>query len=101
MAEAAELLKVPVFAGLPDDQIAWFLGQSHELHLKAGEPYARQGDPAESMFVLLDGDFQWRGEFSGETLVRDLKAGEVTGVLPFSRMKKYTLSGRAMSEARV
>ena len=101
MAEAAELVKVPVFAGLPDDQIAWFLSQSHELHLKAGEPYARQGDPADSMFVLLDGDFQWRGEFSGETLVRDLKAGEVTGVLPFSRMKKYTLSGRAMSEARV
>lgn len=101
MAEAAELVKVPVFADLPDDQIAWFLSQSHELHLKAGENYARQGDPADSMFVLLDGDFQWRGEFSGETLVRDLKAGEVTGVLPFSRMKKYTLSGRAMSEARV
>ena len=53
------------------------------------------------MFVLLEGEFQWRGEFSGETFVRDLKAGEVTGILPFSRMKNYSLSGRATSDARV
>ena len=53
------------------------------------------------MFVLLEGEFQGRGEFSGETFVRDLKAGEVTGILPFSRMKNYMLSGRALSDARV
>jgi signal transduction histidine kinase len=53
------------------------------------------------MFVLLEGEFQWRGEFSGETFIRDLKAGEVTGILPFSRMKTYMLSGRAVSDGRV
>jgi signal transduction histidine kinase len=102
MAEAIELLRaVPAFAGLPDDQIDWFLSQAQEVRLKAGEPYARQGDPADAMTVLLEGDFQWRGKLSGETLIRDLKGGEVTGVLPFSRMKNYTLTGRAMSEGRV
>ncbi|HYM75399.1 MAG TPA: ATP-binding protein [Candidatus Dormibacteraeota bacterium] len=102
MAEALELLRnVPVFADIPDDQIAWFMSQAREVRLSAGEPYARQGDPAEAMFVLLEGDFQWRGEFSGETYVRDLQAGEVTGVLPFSRMKNYSLSGRAIGEGRV
>src|SRR5579864_4594011 len=102
MAEAIELLRaVPAFAGLPDDQIDWFLSQAQEVRLKAGEPYARQGDPADAMTVLLEGDFQWRGELAGETLIRDLKGGEVTGVLPFSRMKNYTLTGRAMSEGRV
>jgi signal transduction histidine kinase len=102
MAETLELLrKSLVFADLPDDQIDWFLSQSREIPLKAGGVYARQGDPADAMFVLLEGEFQWRGEFSGETFVRDLHAGEVTGVLPFSRMKNYTLSGRATSDARV
>ncbi|HXJ88488.1 MAG TPA: ATP-binding protein [Candidatus Binatia bacterium] len=102
MAEALELLRQsPVFADLPEDQIAWFLSQSREVPLKAGELYARQGSPADAMFILLEGEFQWRGDFSGETFVRDLKAGEVTGVLPFSRMKNYSLSGRATTDARV
>jgi signal transduction histidine kinase len=102
MAETLELLRRgPVFADLPDEQIAWFLSQSRELNLKAGEVYARQGDPADAMFVLLEGEFQWRGEFAGETLMREIHAGEVTGVLPFSRMKQFTLTGRAMSDARV
>jgi signal transduction histidine kinase len=102
MAEVCELLlRCPVFADIPADQIDWFVGQSKEVELKAGGVYARQGDPADAMFVLLEGEFQWRGEFSGETFVRDLHAGEVTGVLPFSRMKNYSLSGRATSDARI
>ena len=102
MAEARELLRgVPAFEGLPDDQVDWFLSQAQDLRVKAGDTYARQGDPADAMTVLLEGEFQWRGEFSGETLVVDLKAGDVTGVLPFSRMKKYTLGGRALTDGRV
>ncbi len=102
MAEASELLRrVPAFADLPDDQIAWFLSQSEDLPLKAGAAYARQGEAADAMFVLLEGEFQWRGELAGETFVREIKAGEVTGVLPFSRMKKFTLTGRALTDARV
>ena len=33
MVDKSELLRVPAFAGLPDDQIAWFLGNSQELRL--------------------------------------------------------------------
>jgi signal transduction histidine kinase len=102
MAEIIELLrKAAAFQGLPDDQVAWFLSQAKEVHLGAGEIYARQGDPADAMYVLLEGQFQWRGEFAGQVIVRDLNEGEVTGVLPFSRMKTYTLSGRAVSKGRV
>src|SRR5579863_7567754 len=101
MADSAELVRIPAFAGLPDDQIAWFLSQSQELRLKAGDAYARQGETADAMFVLLEGEFQWRGELSGESFVLAVKAGEVTGKLPFSRMKQFSLTGRAMTEARV
>jgi signal transduction histidine kinase len=102
MAEVLELLhQVSVFADLPQDQIDWFVSQSKEVPLKAGDSYVRQGDPADAMFVLLEGEFQWRGEFSGESFVRDMSAGEVTGILPFSRMKTYMVTGRALTDARI
>ena len=53
------------------------------------------------MFVILEGQFQWRGEFGGETSYFRLKAGDVTGVLPFSRMKQFTVTGRAVTDGRV
>ena len=101
MVEKSELLSVPAFADLPDDQIAWFLSQSEEVRLAAGETYVRQGDPADWMFVILDGQLQWRGEFGGETVVLSGKPGDVTGVLPFSRMKQFMVTGRAVTEGRV
>src|SRR5579872_7422085 len=101
MATLSELSHVPAFAGLPEDQIAWFLSQCQEIHLRAGEVYARQGDPPDSMFVLLEGEFEWKGEFGGETVIIPGKVGDVTGTLPFSRMKQFTVTGRAVSEGRI
>jgi signal transduction histidine kinase len=101
MVTPSELLRFPAFADLPDDQIAWFLGQSQEKILKAGEIYARQGDPPEAMFVLLEGEFEWRGEFNGETTVIPGNVGDVTGALPFSRMKQFTVTGRAVKDGRI
>src|ERR1700681_2656182 len=101
MIAKSELLRVPAFADLPDDQITWFLSQSQEMHLKAGDTYVRQGDPADSMFVILEGQFQWRGEIGGDTVMVSGKPGDVTGVLPFSRMKQFTVTGRAVTDGRV
>ena len=101
MAEKSELLRVPAFAGLPEDQISWFLSQSQEMHLQPGDIFVRQNDPAENMFVLLEGEMQGRGELGGETIVIALKPGDVTGLLPFSRMKQATITGRAVTESRI
>jgi len=101
MIEKSELLRIPAFADLPDDQLAWFISQSQELSLKAGETYLRQGDPADAMFVILEGELQARGELGGETVVFAVKPGNVGGVLPFSRMKQFTVTGRAITDGRV
>ena len=101
MADQAQLLQFPTFADLPADQLEWFLAQTKEVQLKAGDLYARQGDPADAMFVLLEGEFQWRGDRNGETFVFTNKLGDVTGLLPFSRMKQFTVSGRAVTDARI
>ena len=101
MIDKSELLRVPAFADLPEDQIAWFLSQSQEEILKPGDTYIRLGDPAENMFVILEGEFQVRGEINGETFAFPIKPGDVTGVLPFSRMKKTPVTGRAVSDGRL
>lgn len=101
MADKSELLRIPAFANSPDDQIAWFLSRSEELFLKPDDVYIHQGDPADAMFVILEGQLQGRGELGGETVVFSTKAGDVTGVLPFSRMKQFPLTGRALTNGRI
>jgi signal transduction histidine kinase len=101
MAEKSELLRVPAFAGLPDDQIEWFLSQAQELTLAAGEMVFRQDDHADAMYVFLEGQLQMRGELAGEAVVIPLKTGDVTGVLPFSRMKQFTVGLKAITETRL
>ena len=101
MIDKSELVRVPVFADLPDDQIAWFLGQTEDVHLKTGDIYMRVGEPARFMVVVLDGTLQIRGEINGETITIDIKAGTITGVLPFSRMKQSTLTGRASTDSHI
>ena len=101
MADKAELKKVSEFADLPDDQLDWFLSQTEELQPKAGDTYSRQGDPADAMFVVLEGQVQGRGELGGEIFVFTLAPGDITGTLPFSRMKQFTVTGRALTDARL
>ena len=102
MVDKSELLRVPAFADLPDDQIAWFLSKSQEMHLAAGDIYTRaRAIRRTAMFVILEGQFQWRGEFGGETVVFSTKPGDVTGVLPFSRMKQFAVTGRAVTDGRI
>ena len=89
MVEKSELLRVPAFADLPEDQIDWFLSQSRKSHLNAGEIYFRQGDPADAMFVILEGQFRGAANSAAKPLCFTSKPGDVTGVLPFSRMKQF------------
>jgi signal transduction histidine kinase len=101
MASTAELRHIAAFSDLPDSQIEWFLSHAEEMAVQAGEIFVRQGDPPDWMFIFLEGSYQWRGEFGGDTVVLPANAGEISGVYPFSRMKKFTVGGRALSDGRL
>ena len=53
------------------------------------------------MVILLQGEFEWRGDFGGETVVLPGTVGDVTGALPFSRMTQLKVTGRALSDGRI
>ena len=101
MTTSFELRKVAAFSDLPDDQIEWFLSHVEEVSVKAGEAFVRQGDSADWMIIFLEGFFQWRGEFGGDSVAIPAQAGEVSGVFPFSRMNRFTVTGRALTDGRL
>ncbi len=101
MIEKSELLRIPTFEGLPDDQLDWFISQSQEIVLKAGDTFLQQGAPAVAMVVVLDGEQQMRGALGGEAVTIPLVPGDISGLLPFSRMKVSVMTGRAVTDGRI
>jgi signal transduction histidine kinase len=101
MISSSELRCVAAFSDLPEEQIAWFLSCVEDISPQAGETFVRQGDSADWMIVFLEGLFQWRGEFGGDTVSLPAQAGEISGVFPFSRMKRFTVTGRALTNGRL
>src|ERR1700688_2465729 len=98
MVSSLELRRIAAFSNLPDAQISWFLSHVQEVSVQAGKAFVRQGEPADWMIIFLEGLFQRRGEFGGDTVSLPAQAGEVSGVFPFSRMKRFTVTGRALTD---
>jgi signal transduction histidine kinase len=101
MIEPRELRKIAVFSDLPEEQLAWLAEQGEEVRAAAGEVMFREGDPADHMYVFLEGEFEGRAERSAEMRVFHARAGDVTGLLPFSRLRKFQGIGRATTPVRV
>ncbi len=97
----AEMRTVPVLADLPQADLEWFLAQMEEQRVEPGNVFIKENDPADKMVVLLEGEIRARRESAGpDTPVITVQAPTVTGVLPFSRMKIYPLTIRAVVPIR-
>jgi signal transduction histidine kinase len=93
----AELLKIHVFEGQPREELLWFVSQCQEHRVAAGEIIIREGDLPEYMMVMLEGEMRARSEHgSADGPVFVATAGDVTGMLPFSRLKVISVTGRAV-----
>jgi signal transduction histidine kinase len=95
-ALATELRRVEVLAGLTDEQLEWLASHGQVMQFGPGEMLFREGDPADSMFFILEGAIDLLIGVGGQMVPTFVQyAGEVTGLLPFSRMVKYAGAGRA------
>ena len=87
---AEELRHVAIFEGLPDSEIAWFAEHGDRVALRSGQHMFERGQPAQYMWIVVRGAIEGYEEVGGqELLVATTCAGQVTGMLPFSRMKQY------------
>jgi signal transduction histidine kinase len=91
------LRKVPAFADQAQADLEWFVAQSEERRVDVGEITVKEDTPADTMFVIFEGELRARREGGPQDgPVFTARAGDVTGVLPFSRMKTFGVTGRAV-----
>ncbi len=91
-----ELLKIKLFADLPVEQLRWLAEHGERIEYKVGGRLYEEDDPAEAMFVVLEGTIQQYFELGGQQiLVTTTTTGGATGLLPFSRMTEYNVRGVA------
>ena len=102
----AALRGVGIFSDLPEEQLRWFVEHARERRLAPGEVLARRGDPPEWMSVYLEGEAHGvRDDEMSDGYVYIARAGdpltEVGGMLPYSRMREYPSTIRAVVPTRL
>jgi signal transduction histidine kinase len=96
-----EFRQIPTFADLTDRELEWLADHSDVLTAEPGEIVIRENTIAEYMVVYLEGEMDGRRESLGpDSPVYTLRAGQVSGLLPFSRMTHFTITGRAVTHMR-
>ena len=101
-ALADKLRKVRFFEDMKQEDLEWFVSQSAELLAQPGDIIAKEGTPADTMTVILEGEIRARKESDpSNTQVFTGRAGDVTGLLPFSRMKQVAVTVRPVVPTHV
>ncbi len=92
----AELRQAVIFEDQPEEELEWLISVAEERKFEDGEPLAERNAPAEHMTIVLEGAFQVFMFNRGQRMLFGRgKVGDVTGLLPFSRMQKF--GGEALS----
>jgi signal transduction histidine kinase len=80
---------IPVLEGLTDEEYHWLAIHGREEFGEDGTLLFEEGEPARTMDFILSGDIQVRRRRGGPVSMFIGRAGQMTGKLPFSRMKTY------------
>jgi len=80
----AGLEKVLQLQGLSEQEREWLARHGQEIRAKAGDVIFEEGEPADYLILLLKGELHVRRSRSGALFIG--RSGQMTGLLPFSRM---------------
>ncbi len=98
--EVIEALKrVGPLHGMEDSELEWLAKHGTERKEPAGRTLFEEGAPARKMTVILKGEIHVRRERGKPTGIFSARAGQITGLMPFSRMKTYGGHGYVVTDA--
>lgn len=91
------LRRFPLFAGLPDDQLDWFVSQTLHQRYGRGEIIFHRGDPGDRAFVILSGsvDLVVESADGRELILARLQAGEHFGEMALLDNNERSATARA------
>src|SRR5215211_5709744 len=75
-----DLRKSPLFQGLSDDELQKLMDMAEPVSLRAGDILIKQGEPGDSAYVVISGDFEVQKQ-TGQSLIKiDVRnPGDVVG----------------------
>jgi signal transduction histidine kinase len=97
----AEVKKFSVFGDLPEEDLRWLAERMDEVTLTTGDIYAKEGDSVDYLTLMMEGEIQFSRLNSPGSPVFVAVAGEITGRLPFSRLKNFKGTARAVMPTRL
>ncbi len=97
-----DLRTIDVFSDQSDDALAWLAGVAEEQTVAEGEVPFESGAPAEYLFAVIEGGFQIFTRRGGQrTLFGTIRPGEISGLLPYSRMTTFKGGSCAIADSRI
>ena len=94
---AAALDRIGPLHGLPFEERLWLARHGQEVIANSGDVLFEEGAPADHMVLILKGEIHVRRQHGGAMALFIGRAGQMTGILPFSRMVGYGGQGFAVS----
>jgi CRP-like cAMP-binding protein len=96
---ARALRTFPLFAGLPDDQLSWFVAQTLHQRYRRGEIIFHREDPGDRAYVILEGsvDLVIESADGRELILARLPAGEHFGEMALVDARPRSATARASS----
>ena len=100
-----DLRKVVALQDLPDEHLKWILDHSDYVEYADGDIIAKYGEPAEAMWIALEGKVSFYMYINGRqvyyfTFDNNNTTGGVGGLLPYSRMKTFPGYSYAQGEVK-
>src|SRR3954454_10845771 len=95
IAEALE--SVTPLQGLPFEDRLWLALHGEEIVAQPGDILFEEGAPADRMILMLKGEIHVQRQHNGAMALFIGRTGQMTGLLPFSRMKASGGQGVAVS----
>ena len=88
MSLVARLAEHKTLAGLPEEEYRWLVEHGTLQRHAAGTTVSRKDQPLDEMYIVLDGLLSFFVERGGERRkVIEWRPGDVSGVLPYSRLR--------------
>jgi CRP-like cAMP-binding protein len=96
-----ELSKLPLFQGIAQQDLEHLLQAAHRKRLQVGEFFFLQGDPAENMYVLLEGrvKLSQSGPDGDQVLIRVITPVSVFALVAITTASNYLVTAQAAEDS--
>ena len=101
MPSSRFLRNVPVLAGLSDELLDRLAAEAGAVHVAAGDWIMREGEEADSLYIIRSGRVEVLDEGPPEVLIRVLRRGDVLGELALLRQGTRSASARARRDTEL